>query len=406
MSAPLQDAVNACRVLVRALRDDAQAPTLVLDAENPLKGLADELAELSHTLEQRERRLLDLFDAVAEMGHGVHLEGVLEHVYTGFTGVIPFDRIGCAFLTRNGRAVQAFWAKSTLGETHLGTGYAQPMAGSSLEAVLQTRQPRILNDLVAYLADHPQSDSTRRIVAEGGRSSLTCPLVVGDVPLGFLFFTSAHPHAYTSGHQSLFRQIASQVSVVLQKSQAYDRLKHQNEVLIRETERLEVVATTDPLTGVLNRRAMDAVLARVEHPFAVIAMDVDHFKRVNDTHGHAIGDRVLQRVAHLAQEACRKQDAFGRVGGEEFLLVARTCDTAAAAVALAERVRTAVLTEPLVSSPAVLVTVSLGVALGGPAEPATDTVARADRALYEAKHTGRNRVVCAADTAHTSLAIR
>lgn len=406
MSAPLQDAVDACRSVVRALRDDAQAPPLVLDIDSPLKGLADELADLSHTLEQRERRLLDLFDAVAEMAHGVHLEEVLEHIYDGFRGVIPFDRIGCAFLTRNGRAAQAFWAKSTLGATHLANGYAQPLAGSSLEAVLQTRQPRILNDLVAHLADHPQSDSTRRIVAEGGRSSLTCPLVVGDVPLGFLFFTSSQPHAYTSGHQSLFRQIAAQVSVVLQKSQAYDRLKHQNEVLIRETERLEVVATTDPLTGVLNRRAVDAVLARLQHPFAVVAMDIDHFKQVNDTYGHAIGDRVLQRVAHLAQDACRKQDAFGRVGGEEFLFVARACDTAEAATALAERVRKAVLAQPLVSDPEVRVTASLGVALGLPGEPATDTVARADRALYEAKRTGRNRVVCLADVADTPLAAR
>ena len=392
MPAPLEHAVDACRSVVRALRDDAPPPPVVLDVDDPLKALADELTELGRTLETREQRLLHLFDAVADMAHGVRLEDVLEHIYSGFKGVLPFDRLGCAFLTRNGRGVQAFWSKSTLGESHLADGYARPIAGSSLEQVLRTRQPRILNDLVAYLDEHPASDSTRRIVAEGGRSSLTCPLVVGDVPLGFLFFTSGHPHAYTTTDQSLFRQIAAQVSVVLQKSQAYDRLKDQNQALIRETQRLEVAATTDPLTGVLNRRAMDAVLARVEPPFAVIAVDVDHFKAVNDTYGHAVGDLVLQRVAAIAQNQSRREDAFGRVGGEEFLLIARDCDSHDAAT-LADRLRVAVEAAPLLLEPLVLATVSVGVAQVRPGETALDAVARADRALYDAKHAGRNCVV-------------
>ncbi|NER61839.1 GGDEF domain-containing protein, partial [Pseudomonas sp. MAFF212428] len=87
--------------------------------------------------------------------------------------------------------------------------------------------------------------------------------------------------------------------------------------------RLNLQAQTDPLTGLLNRRAMSAALERLyqaQQPFAIIALDIDHFKQVNDTYGHAAGDGVLAQVALLLQQCSREGDVACRVGGEEFVL--------------------------------------------------------------------------------------
>ncbi len=168
----------------------------------------------------------------------------------------------------------------------------------------------------------------------------------------------------------------------------------------RETA-LQMLATTDTLTGLPNRRAfmarMDEELNAIRRgeiqPSTVIMLDLDHFKRVNDTYGHKVGDQVLQHMAKCAQTALRRKDMAGRLGGEEFaVLLSETNGTGAAA--LAERLR-----EALASSPAhtdageITFTASLGIAILDPTSiNAQECLAQADQALYEAKHQGRNRV--------------
>lgn len=158
--------------------------------------------------------------------------------------------------------------------------------------------------------------------------------------------------------------------------------------------------TTDPLTGVPNRRGLDRhlekALGRV-NPLSVIMVDIDHFKRVNDTYGHDAGDLVLQQVASVIKNSVRPGDFMGRFGGEEFMVVCNA--DIDEAVEIAERVRQAVMSTPVSISDSVTVsiTASFGVARHLPGEDALAVVKRADRALYNAKNEGRNRVQMVGD---------
>jgi len=162
------------------------------------------------------------------------------------------------------------------------------------------------------------------------------------------------------------------------------------------------LATHDPLTGCLNRRALleacDQLLravARRPRPVALLLLDLDHFKSINDMHGHLAGDAVLRTVAERLQHTARAIDRVARFGGEEFVVLADYVDDAGA-MRLAERLRTVIAAEPVhFEGRAIPVTVSIGVhATGNGTAPASlDAMLSAcDRALYRAKDNGRNRV--------------
>jgi diguanylate cyclase (GGDEF)-like protein len=150
---------------------------------------------------------------------------------------------------------------------------------------------------------------------------------------------------------------------------------------------------TDPLTGLLNRRALSAVLdvLRTEYrPFSLVTLDIDHFKQVNDQYGHDVGDAVLKKLAGLMQACSRDSDYACRVGGEEFLILLPEVSLEAASE-FAERLRVAVQQDAIdiVGS----ITISLGVAhWPGSADDITDVLKAADEEMYLAKQQGRNRV--------------
>ena len=155
-------------------------------------------------------------------------------------------------------------------------------------------------------------------------------------------------------------------------------------------------ATTDPLTGALNRRHLQDFLDKLSTPaaarHAVLAIDIDHFKHINDAHGHDVGDEVLRRLVHTVLARRRRGDQLYRVGGEEFLLLLPGV-TAADAQLMAEALRQRLAQAELLADWPV--TVSIGVAMLGDAASAQDWIRRADQALYRAKREGRNRVVMA-----------
>jgi diguanylate cyclase (GGDEF)-like protein len=179
-----------------------------------------------------------------------------------------------------------------------------------------------------------------------------------------------------------------------------DRVLQLQEGLLEAQEALRVQATSDDLTGLANRRVildqLDRELGRARHerkPLAVAMADIDHFKRVNDLHGHPAGDAVLRHVARCFQIEVRAYDGVGRYGGEEFLFVLPGCDADEAAVAM-ERVRSRVAMSPAQWNGAPLpVTISVGIAWTGPGEVDAATLTHtADEALYRAKAAGRDRI--------------
>lgn len=170
---------------------------------------------------------------------------------------------------------------------------------------------------------------------------------------------------------------------------------------------LAVVSETDKLTGLFNRQRIDAeinAMCEATHsPSSLILIDIDHFKAINDTFGHMIGDQVLQGVADYLQQHSRPQDTVGRWGGEEFILVLPNTDISHA-VAIAERLRLGLstglnLTTASESTPLPTLTVSIGVAQHQATETPSEWVSRTDDALYLSKRGGRNRTTSTA-TAH------
>lgn len=164
---------------------------------------------------------------------------------------------------------------------------------------------------------------------------------------------------------------------------------------------LRRLATYDALTGAANRRHfLDRAGVEIDrsrryrYPLALLALDLDRFKSINDTHGHGVGDAVLKQVSRRILSMLRDSDVFGRIGGEEFSLLLPNTDLEGAAV-LAERLRSAIESMDVVAGPQhVPLSVSIGVAdgLGGFDENVSEGLARADMALYRAKRLGRNRI--------------
>ncbi|KAG8150915.1 GGDEF domain-containing protein [Burkholderia catarinensis] len=201
-----------------------------------------------------------------------------------------------------------------------------------------------------------------------------------------------------------FSKIYSQEELFARLRDAMARTERALQELQRTNAKLEHMAATDPLTGAANRRqfieSVEAEITRAKRngaPFSLLALDLDHFKAINDSYGHQAGDEVLQRFVNKCLDAIRPYDGFARVGGEEFmvLLPQAALDTAQS---IGERIRAAIAGAPFeagIGKP-IEVTVSVGASEFGRDGETIDAILRkADERLYCAKHQGRNRVVTA-----------
>jgi diguanylate cyclase (GGDEF)-like protein len=190
-------------------------------------------------------------------------------------------------------------------------------------------------------------------------------------------------------------------SLAAQLSNLRAKLQAQKDELGEALTRIQILATRDELTGLLNRRHMIEVLGQHRkrldrtghHRFCLALLDIDHFKRINDTHGHGVGDEVLRQFARTVQSALRDTDVLARWGGEEFLVLLNDTTPELANLGL-ERARELLAAQSLVPNlPDLRPTFSAGLTAYTDDEPLDVCIERADRALYRAKNGGRNRTV-------------
>lgn len=153
-----------------------------------------------------------------KIGSGLAFSQLLDAIFESLGQVIPFDRLGIATLDEDRKHIRLVWVRAKMSVASLKKNYSAPLAGSSLENIITTGQPRIINDLEKYLADHPDSKSTKLILKDGVRSSLTCPLRADNRAVGVVFFSSRYPNSYNKSHVEFFSSIADELSIIVEQA--------------------------------------------------------------------------------------------------------------------------------------------------------------------------------------------
>ncbi len=166
---------------------------------------------------------------MARINEGLEFDDIMDLVFDSFRSLIPFDRISVALLENQGRDVVARWVRAVLPVRKIQPGYTAPLEGSSLQNIIDTGEPRIINDLVAYLREHPDSRSTKNMVDEGIGSNLTCPLIALGRPVGFVFFSSMQADTFRDVHVNLFLNVTKQLSITVEKGLLYQELNDRSE---------------------------------------------------------------------------------------------------------------------------------------------------------------------------------
>lgn len=225
-------------------------------------------------------------------------------------------------------------------------------------------------------------DHLERLFVMHKLSGMPYVMVIGRAPDSFLAAWWRKAYLYALAYLGMVAALAAFMAAINH---------HQKE--------LEALANIDELTGLANRRVFDAALSfahkvrkRTGRPLSVMVLDLDHFKRINDTLGHLRGDDVLRRAADVIRRNLRESDLLCRWGGEEFIVLMDGCPLARARI-VAEAIRRAVETEPMAApDDGVRITISIGVAETADGDDPDLLIAKADQALYQAKEFGRNRV--------------
>lgn len=344
--------------------------------------IAMENSRLFAEAQSRAAQMTTLYQMGLTLTQGVELDDVLATLHSQCGQVLPND---CFYVGLYDAHTDQLEIPIYYGDG----GYLK------IPARLLTESPGLSGEVIfsrrtLYLPDStlPEVEKQYQIIRFGDqptRTYLGVPLIVRDRVIGVMSIQRDPADGYTQDEIRLFETIAHQAAMALENAQIFKQLR--------------MIASTDSLTGVFTRWHFTQ-LAKVEieraqrygHPLAVLMMDIDHFKKFNDTYGHATGDDVVRAVASMCSKGLRSSDVMGRYGGDEFVILLPETDLEAAA-RTAERIRSMVNTIE-VSTPesVVQITISMGLATLAPRMTLDTLLIMADRALYQAKNAGRNLV--------------
>jgi two-component system cell cycle response regulator len=366
------------------VREEAESRRKLVDI---LHDVTEDLSsdEIYHLLARRVARALELTHCSVILARQGDRPRVVATAFERGNGGTPAAAIGgAAPLNERGSGLNDLSVDLEL----------YPEIRSALE---EGRPVLVENVMTSPLYAEVRERWRREGIAITTRSVVALPFALDATQAGVFFLRrSVHEPPLTPGDVEFADTVIKAAVSSIQRAKLI-------ESTMADNRRLEQLAATDPLTDVLNRRALtDRLLGemervrRYETTVSILLIDLDFFKRVNDTHGHLVGDDVLTEVAELLQRAVRSVDVVARYGGEEFVIVLPETGAVGAA-SFAERIRELVEAHPFVQSPegvALNITTSIGVAtFPSPGlQTVEDLLARADQALYRAKAEGRNLV--------------
>ncbi|MEI6778176.1 MAG: diguanylate cyclase [Chloroflexales bacterium] len=340
---------------------------------------------------EREHRTLAeaLRDTAAALNSTLTLDEVLDRILDNVGRVVPHDAANIMLVNADAYTVSVVRSRGYVehGEEDIVSLQFQVAMIPGLSQMMHTGCSLSIPDTRANptWVEHP---ATRWVA-----SYASAPIRIRDRTLGFLNVDSGRAGFFHDGHAERLMAFADQAAIAIENARLYAEV--------------QALAITDPLTGLFNRRGLFHLgereverALRFHKPLAIVMIDLDHFKHINDTYGHPIGDRVLHTVAMCCRAELRNVDVIARYGGEEFVALLPETDLANA-MQVSERLRQSVevMTVPdsleqRVFITSIHVTVSLGIAMLTPDTPnLAAIIVRADQALYAAKQAGRNRVV-------------
>jgi diguanylate cyclase (GGDEF)-like protein len=352
------------------------------EAQRELK-LKAALAEKTLELQQRLDERAMLFEIMRMTSSSPELSAVLSTLVER-VGLLLHMREVVLFLFDEGTQQLNVEAAFGLDASAI-KGRSQPLGEGPSGRAGRTRAPVVIGDLSS--ADEFQGFWGH---AERSGSLVSVPISYQDKLLGVLTVTSGvRADASREVHVKLLEAIADNASLAIRNAQLFERMRQ--------------LSTHDELTGLANRRLLRTHLdreidraRRFQKSFSLLAIDIDHFKYLNDRHGHPAGDAALREVAQLLTGHIRKVDMVARVGGEEFMVLLPRTDAKDAGM-VAEKLRSALQNHRFAGGPdqpSGALTVSIGVTelCATDDEHGDSLIVRADQALYAAKHAGRNRV--------------
>lgn len=212
-------------------------------------------------MDRQQRQWKKLAQITSAINSGLLLEDVLEQIYDNLSDVIPYNRIEFALLVNDGQTISTRWVRTDQPDVRVKVGHVRPLATSSLEAVVEDGHPRIINDLEAYLDDHPESKTTALVVEEGMRAALICPLYTNTTPIGLVFFTSTRPHVYTPDHLEMYEFMADQIAMMVERDRLISELGQQYENFYRTTRDLQVM--NDIITEINSKQDLQTMLQTI-----------------------------------------------------------------------------------------------------------------------------------------------
>ncbi|MBU1218597.1 diguanylate cyclase [Myxococcota bacterium] len=333
-----------------------------------------------HSIEKSKFEQEKFFQASMLMNEALGVDQVVKSAFESVNSIIPVSQM--AIITTDDNTCRLTGMRGSVFESLSGLNFS--VERSLFALVMENRHHLPIN---GELRDPKQIVITSTTDFSHMKSVLILPLIVGDRAFGGFILADERPALFNHNRREMLGVIANQVATALQNALMY--------------EKLELMATTDGLTGLTNHRTfqekfseMLARATRLGNPLSVILTDIDKFKSVNDTYGHPVGDVVIKRVASILKKRVRNIDLAARYGGEEFAMVLESTDTEGA-MALAERIRQEVENEVFESELGEFkASISLGIATY-PIEGMhkQQLIEKADKALYYAKQHGRNQAV-------------